>query len=657
MVAAIALIAALTVKCAPDNDLWRVLTASGIQARRFDTAAEAIHRAPRGSGVLILADGYPDRTETVAPDLFDRAAAKKLRLYIEYPSSLPGHTVGQPRGARFERAVVVSRLRILGLHDCHYVPIAAANPEIVIARVAGFDRAVYGLPEHDVFPILFNDRRLMVAATKLSQFVTARYAPAEAWRQIWVRILGWAMGTEPPDLRWTPEVRPAYTAADRLPDSTEAAAAQRNIDWYLRSRLLIDPTWERRVDEAASFPDRVGPAPGLDLPAGDGTLGLLEGFSSRIGADGAQQVRWWLRADCIGESSFPLALNPGTRPVARNLNDFLYFKSGLQRDDAFGLLAWSVGNPGVFYGDDNARALLGTIGAAAVLKESRWDEAVSRGILGNYKTTGRYGFRGNRFHYPKLDARDVVNYAPHYEAYLWAVNLWAYRQTGYRPFLDRTGNAIRMTMAAYPNEWHWTNGIQQERARMLLPLAWLVRVADTPQHREWLARIADDILSAQDASGAIREEIGSAGKGAYNPPRSNEEYGTTESPLIQQNGDPLADLLYTTNFAFFGLHEAAAATGSARYRQAEDRLAAFLCRIQIRSEKHHELDGAWFRAFDFRNWDYWGSDADAGWGAWSIETGWTQAWINSVLQLRTLNTSYWDLTRDSGIGRHLDAIR
>ena len=54
-----------------------------------------------------------------------------------------------------------------------------------------------------------------------------------------------------------------------------------------------------------------------------------------------------------------------------------------------------------------------------------------------------------------------------------------------------------MTMAAYPDKWKWTNGIQQERAKMLLPLAWLVRVEDTPEHRDWLRKIADDLINSQ----------------------------------------------------------------------------------------------------------------------------------------------------------------
>ena len=68
--------------------------------------------------------------------------------------------------------------------------------------------------------------------------------------------------------------------------------------------------------------------------------------------------------------------------------------------------------------------------------------------------------------------------------------------------------------------------------------------------------------------------------------------------------------------------------------RALNKLAEFLCRIQVRSEAHPELDGAWFRAFDFEKWEHWGSSADIGWGAWSIESGWTQGWITAVLALR-----------------------
>jgi hypothetical protein len=187
----------------------------------------------------------------------------------------------------------------------------------------------------------------------------------------------------------------------------------------------------------------------------------------------------------------------------------------------------------------------------------------------------------------------------------------------------------------------------------LLPLAWLVRVQDTPEHRNWLFTVARDLIALQDKSGGIRETIGGGGHGTL----SNAEYGTCETSLIQTDGDPVADMLYTCNFALIGLHEAAAATGEPLYAEAEEKLAKFLCRIQIRSEAHPELDGAWYRAFHFRNWEYWASNADWEWGPWCTEVGWTQPWIASTLALRHQKTSLWALARQAPISKDFDRIR
>ena len=88
-----------------------------------------------------------------------------------------------------------------------------------------------------------------------------------------------------------------------------------------------------------------------------------------------------------------------------------------------------------------------------------------------------------------------------------------------------------------------------------------------------------------------------------------------------------------------------------------NKLAEFLCRIQVRSESLPMVDGGWFRAFDYERWEPWGSNADAGWGAWAIESGWTQGWITSVLAMRQMNTSLWELTQKSTIERHHKDLR
>ena len=98
-------------------------------------------------------------------------------------------------------------------------------------------------------------------------------------------------------------------------------------------------------------------------------------------------------------------------------------------------------------------------------------------------------------------------------------------------------------------------------------------------------------------------------------------------------------------------------TGDQDLRKSEDRLAEYLCRIQVRSTRFPYLDGAWFRAFDFARWDYYASSADLGWGAWSAEAGWGPAWTAATLALRLQKTSLWEITANNRLKRHLPAVQ
>lgn len=683
--------------CKPDNDLYRLFSERGGRWMRFDSPTEAVRYAPQNSGVLLLADTYPDERLSVPPEIFDLAYARGVRLYVEYPKSVPGVNMGETMHAAGERGVVASNwfepavkaMQLLSMHDCSFVPIDAVNSSLVLAKVAGFDTAVFGLDPWKsplfgggtTYPLLVKSplSETLIASSKLSNFITGRYAPERAWRTIWQTILTWLAGEQVMLPEWTPVVAPAHGRDDVLPPDAELQAVRQGVQWYSNARLFVGAGWRDKAESAAGYEDRVGPAPDRDWQVGDGTLGMLEGVASSIDTRGDQQVRYWFRNDCMSESAMACAFDGvvnncvKSRDIAGNLNDYIYTTSELAKgprsdpqSPSYGLVGWSRGpGEGIYYGDDNARSLLGTIAVSALQKKDAWDANVLRCLLANFRTTGPLGFRPNAIqedalqrsgwrHYFNLP---VIEPAPHYQAYLWAAFLWGYKQTGYTPFLERTKIALQKTMEAYPDQWKWTNGIQQERARMLLPLSWLVRIEDTPEHRDWLKRIATDLIALQVPCGAIQEQFGAPGLGTIPPPKSNAEYGKTESPIIQENGDPACDLLYTCNFALMGLHEAAAATGGdAFYADAEKKLAEFLCRIQIRSEDRMELDGGWYRAFDFKTWEYWGSNGDNGWGAWSIETGWTQGWICSALALRQMKTSFWDLASESQVKKHLDEL-
>jgi hypothetical protein len=681
--------------CGEDNDLYRVARASGIECERYSRVEDAVTHAPVGAGVLFLAESYPNRRTAISSRVYEEAARKRVRLYVEFPDSVPDLKVGDAQHVAqgryhniLERCVVatdafapaLTRMRILALHNCIYVPVEQQTAALALARVAGFDSAVYGLPKVGVHPILFKhpSRDVLVATTKLSEFVLGLYSPPAAWPYIWRWVFEWLSAERQSRLfHFAPSVRPAHESYGRLPEDAELNSFRRGVAWYSNAKMFVAPSWKQMVYKYAEEPD-VRHYLETSWPLGDGSEGVLEGFSSNIEWNGKQPAGWNLRNDCIGEISMSMAFSgviekkTRNRKVAENLNNFIYFNSQLTqasrgdpRSPSYGLVGWTLPlAPDRYYGDDNARSMLGTMAASGLLRSNRWDHGVLRCLLANLRTTGALGFRRNslndkllqKFGWRHYYDEKFVNYHPHYEAYLWACFLRAYEKTNCKPFLERTLTAIRMTMAAYPSRWRWTNGLQQERARMLLPLAWLIQLQDTPEHRGWLKRVAGDLVSFQNRSGAIREEVGSEGEGQYGPPKSNAAYGTSEAPLLQQNGDPVADLLYTTNFAFLGLHEAAAATRDAVYAHAENKLAEFLCRIQVRSERHPELDGGWFRAFDFGTWDYWASGSDWGWGPWSIETGWTQSWITSVLAMRNLRTSLWELTGRSDLGADLNQL-
>ena len=709
----------IILSCKTDNDLYRTLVENKIDCIRYNTPEEAISHAVEGAGLLILADGYPQQTTVLEASLFEKASSKKLRLYVEYPSFLPGIEIGTPRGTHWERAVISSdafaptlqKLRILAIHDCRFVPVEVESPDIVMGRVAGFDVAVFGLPK-EVFPILFEMPKqpgggnFLIATTKLSQFITARYAPADAWKSIWKTVLTWLRPDSIlPDLNWIPSVRPSFSADEQLPAEVEKQALKRGIDWYFNSGMILSQSMLEKYNKPANLPEasradpdltqdwpyghRIALKPGLDNARGDGTLGVMEGFDAKIFADGTQPARWWKRGDCNGETAGTMSAagvalqNPNYQKVGGNIGDWLYFKSMISLGDrsnpnhqAYGLMGWTdvpeYCGPGtmncyeVYYGDDQARNMLGIMLAAATLKTDRYDERMLKCLLANLRVTGQSGFQPDRIDQGPLVQKgwqyyynlNSISYSGNFQAYMWSCYLWAYQQTGYDLFLKKAKIGINTMMKGYPNQWGVT-GMQMDRARMVLPLAWLVRVEDTPEHRSWLRNVVDD-MTQDPITGTIPErieaEVSNYGKGHYKSPKSNEEYGTTESTIIQNDGDPCCDLLYAVNFAFIGLHEAAGATGDKYYRDAEDKLANFLCRVQIRSEKHPELDGGWFRAFDFKRWEYWASSTDLGWGAWCIESGWSQSWITMVLGLRQLNTSFWEITRNSKIGNNLDHL-
>lgn len=663
------------------SNLAQLLTDEGYQLQFCSSVAEAIQKAPEQSPVLLLAPSYPEKGTVVTSEDLNLIQSKALRVFMDYPQQIGENMCVKTDTMVLERVVVCDSLTpqlpamsLMCFHRC-ILKEFDQDPDstyLVAAKVAGFDNAVYGLANTPVHPLLYQkNNQLMVAATSVSNFATSRYLPEQRVQSMFEYIMNWLLQKQDVTFSsWPTYVSPSYSATEQLPKDAGKQSIAKGVEWYYNAHLLVHPSWKK--DWADKYMGDglapVGPELPADMPDGDGSLGVLEGHMSSIYYDGKQQYRYWMRDDVQGESSYAFAAagdllgKQDYLKVSSNLLDYSFreYRDSVRNNPespSYGLLGWAYTHKGTYYGDDNARSILGSLAASSIMNSTSWDKQIVECIVGNFRTTGKNGFRGGNILDPDLQKNgwrhyfnsDLVNLHPHFESWNWACYLWLYEQTKYQPLLDRVKKGVSLMMAGYPSDWNWTNGIQQERARMILPLAWLYRVEPTDQHKQWLQFMTEELLKNQVACGGIREELGDESKSMFGCTPSNDAYGRTEASLIFKNGDPVADMLYTTNFAFVGLCEAAMATKDPAYIKAVNQMRDFLIRIQVSSDKFKNVDGAWFRAFNYQNWCYWASNADAGWGVWSTLTGWIQSWIVGTQYLLEKNTSLWDLTTKKNV--------
>ncbi|MFA6816865.1 MAG: hypothetical protein WCS73_11290 [Lentisphaeria bacterium] len=564
---------------------------------------------------------------------------EQKKIFLECPDKVPGIQFGDPVQVQYERTVVTSSFfgdklpkgSIVVQHNCWFRPVLTkVKTHLALARVAGYRNAIFGLPENS-FPVLFEhpeNPNILISSTQLSSYQKARFCPKKDWQIIIEKLQVWQ--NESPDANavdWEMSVKPTYNLTQALPANKTETAFTRCAKWF---------------QDHIFFRHAVG-------------IGVFEGYDAQINPDGRQLPRPQTRGDCTGEASIIPALdwaiyqNYSARhtgiEILKNLFSSPELCDNIPNSPTYGGVCFYA-HINAFYGDDNGRALMSAVLTSELTDNFDYVDNILHGMLMLLRSCGRFGFRRPRLDNPGsfLDGKtwvdyyqeDFVQYSPHRQAYLWACFLQAYILTDYQEFYDKAETAIRMTMDVFP-DLEWTNGITQEYARLILPLAFLVEIKDTPEHRNWLNIVIEKLLENGTECGAIHEKMGDLQKGQYPAPSSNIKYGSTEAPLIQTNGDPVSDLLYTVNFAFIGLYEAAIATNSPYYQSEVSKMADFLCRIQARSIDHPYLDGCWLRGFDDELWEFFGSSADTGWGAWCVESGWTNNWIAGTMGLMQLN--------------------
>ena len=727
----------LHVVSSPRNDVFTLL--SGVTGslpcalRRYDALDAALAAAAPGDGLLVLANGSePAATAVSAAQYAAIVAARLSGAYVEMPASLPGANTSSytPTPAfYFDRLVVFTpALLAQGLAPLDllvaqgaafqgYPPLAAYATDAMLgyAHVAGSETAIYGLtPPAQRNPVLFPmalsplalaSPPVLIAAIALSCVVSCRYTPQPRWRGVWDYILSHVLGVpvSPSTFpSWRPLVGPSSAPPSTValtlapPPQDLLSSLRRATDFLAHgSGLLV------QGDATA--------CPSPHAPAGAPLACMLEGFASAMSANGSQAADTNARVDCSAEAAMAFAVRAlvDRDAAPATADEFVFASAALldwtwrwsdaaqgpranASDPAFGLLMWGVSQPSwriATYGDDNARALLGSLVATSLLRGGAaeppldthaWDVQLLTSVLANARIASSHGFRPGRIDYADIErsgwrayAASGATYAnasspqPHYQAQMWGVFVWTWAHTGWEPLWAAAAAGVEESMAAYTTRgaWRWTEYHSEEVARLLLPVAWLVRGGAlrpggvNATHIAWLYALVDDLLATQQPCGAIHETLGAQGLCDACPPASNAAYGTAEAPLIAATGDPITDLLYGSNFALVSLQEAYAATLDwTRIGLPTARLADFLTRAQLVSDAFPQLSGSWMRAFDTRWWEPWGSAADSGWGPWAIETGWTTTWITAGLHAAATNSSLWDLTLNNASGVNAELL-
>ncbi len=92
-----------------ENDLYQLVLAENFEVFRYDNPLNAVSNAPSGTAVIIAAGGYPEEITLIPEGVYELASQKNIRLYVEYPRSVPGLEIsGKKYHAQLERGVVTS---------------------------------------------------------------------------------------------------------------------------------------------------------------------------------------------------------------------------------------------------------------------------------------------------------------------------------------------------------------------------------------------------------------------------------------------------------------------------------------------------------------------------------------------------------------------
>ena len=499
-------------------------------------------------------------------------------------------------------------------NDCiNYRPITEDMRPILTYKqhICAHSKIEISTEEHrdGTFALWWYADNVLVSSIRLSNFHRARFAPRDRWKAIISGIVAFLAG-EKIELEFA---APVYTYREQKISSADDAEEmiKRGLAWIENSNILN----------------------------GEGKRGAKEGFTNQISAkNGDQGKALNVRADCTNEIGGALIFdalltgNEISKKRAEALFDFTFAHLQIKSGDHKGMLRWSDVGWDDCYQDDVARAILPALLCQFFDVDIPHFDDIKDALDYLVKTTAKDGIRVNCTemckmtpeYYKRITGESAAEPCAHFNAFYHAALLLAYRACGDKKYLDVALRGLTTLMSRHPETRRETSETE-EYTRLIFPLAVLYSVTGEKEHYNWLCRVTEDLEKFLHSSGGYAEwDTG------YKAGCSRNHNG--ECALLAENGDPVADLLYSNNWLPTAFAYAYMITGEEKFYRKWCGISSFIASVQMHSALPH-LDGAWARAVDMDTFENCGMPHDRGWGPHCIESGWIVGEILMGLQL------------------------
>lgn len=441
----------------------------------------------------------------------------------------------------------------------------------------------------------YYDEKRLVCSFRISDFVKARFSPFASWCGILEIILA-HLGIENAQMP-----KPYYQLGN---GGDVFDTFDRGMQWFDGCGILLD----------------------------NGHAGAKEGMAHPITPDGVQAKRNNVRVDCVGEIAgayfFDYLINRrhASLSVYQNLSDFIFEKMQVKDGKFRGMLRWTEGAWYTVYGDDTGRAILGTLFYMMYTGDQRRLPEIEEALDFLISVTGTdglmehglYGISLTDERMQALRSKPSKQHCAHRNAYYCAALLLVYRFNRKKVYLETAVKGLTSIMSVYPNTMRAISETE-ELCRLIFPLACLYQATGEETHKNWLYDVSERLETYRHKSGGYVEM--DPGYTAYR----SRTHGT-ESSMLADNGNEIAELLYSLNWLPLGFSYAYYVTKDPLFLQKWENIAQFMAKAQIVSEDK-AIDGAWARCLDMKRMEIYGMPHDVGWGPWAIESGWTVAEI------------------------------